>query len=221
MAPDGWLGWSAFALLMAAWASAVVVVGARRRTVAPPLPDAAQVPASPPAFRLGQAPFDGLPLDLAAELRGVLEDSVPEARQHHVQLEQAVPPHVMVHADRQALRSILTGLVHHAVVQVPGGHVLVTAQRRGGRVQLAVSDDGVASAVALRQAALRDVTQLVALHGGTLEIEPLSHCGTTVVVWLPEAPPRRQARSLAAPTIAAASADSPALRGNLLPVSDA
>ncbi|MGA3400885.1 MAG: HAMP domain-containing sensor histidine kinase [Acetobacteraceae bacterium] len=141
---------------------------------------------APSPFGLGRTPFASGVLDVAAEARDVLHQMAGEAAGHLVQLEFAVQPDLLVHADRLALRAVLSELVGNAMRHAPGGRVLLSAIRLGGRVQIAVIDDGDGPAAAVQEAALREMAQLVALQGGTIDVETHSGEGTTVVVRLPE-----------------------------------
>jgi len=191
MVPGGLLGLFAAALLGASTVvcSLVLLHGWRRRQcmLARDMRPRAD-PLSPVIlpFALGRTPFVGAMLDLSAEVRDVLERLSGDAAQSLVQLEMAVPPDLWVHTDALALRTVLAALAGRAVRQARGGMVLVSAVRQGGRVQIAVTDDGAGVPAPVQEAALREVAQLVALQGGTLEIDALPGVGTTVVVRLPE-----------------------------------
>ena len=165
-------------LLLAGWRQRQHLV-ARQSGIAP-------MATLPPLYGLGRTPFASGLLDVAAELRDVLHHMAGEATGHLVQLEYAVQPELSVHADRLALRAVLSELVGSAVRHTPGGRVLLSAIRLGGRVQIAVIDDGAGPEAAVQEAALREMAQLVALQGGTIEVEVQPGEGTTVLVRLPE-----------------------------------
>lgn len=184
-----WLGLSAVTLLglSAVTCGALLFGGWRRRQDLVALQDRGEpMPAVRPAFDLGRMPFAGGVLDVATEVRDVLDQMAAEAARHLVRLEFAVQPELSVHADRLALRAVLGELVGNATRQAPGGRVLVSAVRLGGRVQIAVIDDGAGPEAAVQEAALRQVTQVVALQGGTIDVEVHPGEGTTVLVRLPE-----------------------------------
>lgn len=143
--------------------------------------------ADPPvSFVLGRAPFVGRTLNVAAEARDVLRQMAPDAARCLVQLEMAVPPELSVHTDRLALHTVLRDLIDHAMRHATGGRVLLSALAVGRRVQIEVIDDGAAPAQAMQEAALRETAQLVALQGGTIDIDASPGDGTSVVVRLPE-----------------------------------
>jgi anti-sigma regulatory factor (Ser/Thr protein kinase) len=185
---DG-VGLSAVALLglSAVTCGTLVFGGWRRRRHLLAQQDGGQFLAvTRPAFGLGQMPFVSGELDVAAEARDVLHHMAAEAAGYQVQLEFAVQPELSVHADRLALRAVISELVGNAMRHAPGGRVLLSAIRLGGRVQIAVIDDGAGPEAAVQEAALREVAQLVALQGGTIDVETHAGEGTTVMVRLPE-----------------------------------
>ena len=213
---DG-VGLSAVALLglSAVTCGTLLFGGWRQRRHLLAQQDDSRLPAvTRPMFGLGQMPFVSAELDVAAEARDVLQLMAAEAAGHQVQLEFAVQPELSVHADRLALRAVMSELVGNAVRHAPGGRVLLSAIRLGGRVQIAVIDDGAGPEAAVQEAALREVAQLVALQGGTIDVETHAGEGTTVLVRLPEPmgiarapgealPPRQPAAPAAAPPQAA------------------
>jgi signal transduction histidine kinase len=137
-------------------------------------------------FDLVRMPFASTALDVATEARDVLARMAAEAAGYLVQLEVAVQPNLSVHADRVALRAVLSQLVGNAVRHGACGRVLLSAIRLGGRVQIAVIDDGIGTDAVAQAAALREVAQLVTLQGGTIDVEAQRGEGTTVLVRLPE-----------------------------------
>jgi hypothetical protein len=64
--------------------------------------------------------------------------------------------------------------------------VLVGAGRHGGRVRISVLDDGTSGDRPVQEAQLREAARLVALQGGTLEVNVRKEAGTTVEIRLPE-----------------------------------
>ncbi len=185
---DG-LGFFASALLSlsAITCGALLLGGWRRRRYLLARQDGGEPMAdAPPAFGLGRTPFAGGELDVAAEARDVLRQMATEAQGRLVQLEFAVQPDLLVHADRHALRAVLSELVGNAMHHAPGGRILLSALRLGGWVQIGVMDDGDGPAASVQEAALRETAELVALQGGTIEVEARTGKGTAVLVRLPE-----------------------------------
>jgi signal transduction histidine kinase len=189
MVSNDWFGSIALTLLglSAFTCGTLVFAGSRRRRHVLARQHAGEsVPDAMPAFVLGQTPFVSTELDVAAEMRDVLHLMAAEAARHLVQLEFAVQPDLSVRSDRIALRTVLAELLRNAIRHTPGGRVLLSATRLGGRVQIAVIDDGVGPDAAVQEAALREIAQLVALQGGNVEVESHQGEGTTVLVRLPE-----------------------------------
>jgi len=183
---DG-LGYFASVLLgFSAITCGALLLGGWRRYVLADRDDSGPVGAPLPSFSLARTPFVGGMLDLAAEVRDVLGQMGPDAARRRVRLEMAVQPDLAVHADPLVLRALLGDLVGNAMRHAPGGRVLLSAARLGGRVEIAVTDDGAGAEAAMQEAALREAGQLVALQGGTIHIEVHPGEGTTVLLRLLE-----------------------------------
>lgn len=151
---------------------------------------------SPDVSALGEAS------SLQAVIRSVLDMELPQAATRFTALEMAVEPGLPVRWDEDALARALRFVVQDALGRAEGGRVLVTAGRHGGRVRVAVSDDGPAGDREMQEALLREPQQIFALMGATMEVEPQPGQGTTVVIRLPEPGPLRA--SLAEPQAAPA-----------------
>ncbi len=132
------------------------------------------------------ASFGSRLLDIEREAMAALRQVGGLAARHRVRLEIAIQPELSVRADPAGFRRALIGLLENAIFQAPGGKVLVGGTRHGGRIQIAVLDDGGGASRPEQAAALRSVEQIVALHGGTLQIENRPGQGTLVVLRLPE-----------------------------------
>lgn len=142
-------------------------------------------PTPPDRFELGQTPLASGVIDVAAEIAQVLRRLDHVAARQFVALESAVDPGLVVRADQRAFREILHDMITNAIDQSPGGRVLAAAARTGGRVQITVSDDGIAANRPLRASQLRSAERLAAMHGATLDIHAREGQGTTVVLSLP------------------------------------
>ena len=164
--------------------TALLMGAFRRRAVALPAGDKPARRAREP-FVAGRTPFLGARLDVGQEVRAVLEELASEAPDGLVVADLAIAPDLSVHADRDALQTILNLLVCHAARQARE-KILVSAVRRGGRVQIAVTDDGSGASEAEQQAILRPVAELAALQGSTFDIETWPGQGTTITVRLLE-----------------------------------
>ena len=154
-------------------------------------------------------------LDVAGEVRWVLSAVLPQAVERSVRLEAAIRPDFAIWLDPRAFRKVLSDIVVQAVAAAPGGKILVTGGDHGGRAQIAVTHDGTASARATAELALRGATEIVAFHGGTLEVDGRAGRGMTTIIRLPAfvaAPVRAQAPAqpqAAPPQVAAPRVDAP------------
>ena len=75
----------------------------------------------------------------------------------------------------------LTNAVKHAHADA----VALSADRRNGRLVVSIADDGVGGAAAGPGSGLRGLTDRVAAHGGTLQIDSEPGTGTTLTAELP------------------------------------
>jgi len=92
--------------------------------------------------RRGGVSIEPIDFDLAEEVRGA---AVRIGREHADRpIQVAVPERIDVHADRDRLDQVLTNLIENAVKYSPdGGPIRVVAERRGGEVEVRVSDAGI------------------------------------------------------------------------------
>lgn len=82
-------------------------------------------------------------LNLAALARDVIAHLVPKAAEPGIEISLAAPDSLNVHADRNALYTILNNLVDNAVRYAgAGGRVAVELERRESYVSIHVLDDG-------------------------------------------------------------------------------
>jgi PAS domain S-box-containing protein len=150
------------------------------------------------------------PLDLVALLRGSLDMIARTAATAGVTLERDITDQpVTIRADAQRLRQVMLNVAGNAVKFTPrGGSVAVTMRpdMRGGAI-ITVADSGVGISEAnlqhvfepfwqadsgldrLKEGAgigLPLARQLIALHGGRLELESRLGEGTKVTILLPE-----------------------------------
>jgi signal transduction histidine kinase len=92
--------------------------------------------------RRGGVSIEPIDFDMAEEVRGA---AVRIGREHaDRRIEVVAPERIDVHADRDRLDQVLTNLIENAVKYSPdGGPVRVVAERRGGEVEVRVSDAGI------------------------------------------------------------------------------
>lgn len=146
-------------------------------------------PRLPAQFPLEQAALQHSVLHVAAEAAAVLQGLQNLATQQFVRLEMAIQPGLAMVGDQRAFRETLGELARSAIEQAPCGCVLLTAARVGCRVHVSVLDDGPGADTATRLTRLRHAQLLVALQGGSLEINARPGEGTTVIVRLPGSDP--------------------------------
>ena len=132
-----------------------------------------------------------------------------EARRQELIVRMDAPPHALT-ADRALLRQLLLELVEHAIRSTrESGRILVSAittreadesewieftvKVSGIAVRRSDPTDGSPEAGRGRTAAssLADVQRVAALHGGRMRLESEPGHGTTYIVALPQAGPRR------------------------------
>jgi len=155
-------------------------------------------------------------VDLAAVVQSAVEMTAlsSSARGIHVRLHLVLSP-APVHGDRVRLLQVVWNLLSNAIkFTAPGGDIDVQLERAGGDARLSVKDTGAGISAAFaphvfelyRQAdetsshlpglgiGLSIVSQIVTLHGGTVEVESpgIGHGATfTVTIPLRESPKPR------------------------------
>jgi two-component system cell cycle sensor histidine kinase PleC len=161
----------------------------------------------------------------AVELDHILADCLrvisARANEKRLTLDASIAPAIQLQADRRAIKQIALNLLSNAVKFTPdGGAVTVHGRLRGGRVTIAIADDGIGipkdalgklgrpfeqveSQLTKRHQGsglgLAIAKSLAELHGGSMRIRSILGKGTTVVVRLPLAarPPARAEGDLA------------------------
>jgi signal transduction histidine kinase len=150
-------------------------------------------------------------VDVAGEVKDVLDFFTPVARARGVHLTMSVPGDLVVNVDRDALRRILLNLLDNAVKYGPAEQrVMVTASRLNGVLRIEVCDRGpgippedaeriwepyerlerdASSAVGGSGIGLAVVRDLAELHGGRTWVEENPGGGARFVVELGLAPP--------------------------------
>ncbi|HET6182714.1 MAG TPA: hypothetical protein VFA03_03860 [Acetobacteraceae bacterium] len=123
---------------------------------------------------------------LEALIRAVLNAELAACTAQFTGLEMAVEPGLMLRWDRDALGTALHLILQDALGRAAGRRVLVTASRHGGRVQIVVSDDGDVRARDVQEAMLREPQQILALMGGTIDVDPQPGRGTRIALRLPD-----------------------------------
>lgn len=162
-------------------------------------------------LQAGQLSVEPAPYDLAALARQVVEESQPALDRHTLRLEIPAQP-VIVDADGLRLEQVVQNLVQNAVKYSPdGGEVLVRVFTREQTACLEVIDQGIGiPADALPQlfrrfyrapnvngkqisgmgVGLYVVREIMALHGGTVEVSSQEGQGSTFTICFPYAESR-------------------------------
>jgi hypothetical protein len=139
------------------------------------------LPAMPPAQSAG-------PIELQPVILDVLQRFEHTAALRLVQLEIALQEGLTVLTPRTAVDAALAEVISGAIRRAPTGRVLISTERRGEDVEIAVLDDGAPADPALIAASLRAATDALGPDGGTVGVADRSEAGNIVVLHLP-APP--------------------------------
>ena len=142
-------------------------------------------------------------------VRGVLSDVRASELARHVRFELACQPGLEVRQDPLQFRNVVAALVRHAAAQAPTGRVLVTCAHQAGRLRVVVGDDGIGAETGAQEAALREISEELALQGGALEITSRAGEGSTVVAYWPDNREARPQAQRPAATAAPPTADVP------------
>jgi signal transduction histidine kinase len=154
----------------------------------------------------GRLSLEPTPVDLGALTRRLMESFEPILDQHTLELQAPDAP-LIVEGDEMRLEQVLQNLINNAIKYSPdGGRITVMLQEAAGQARLAVSDEGVgipASALPhlfdpfYRAENTHDhriegfglglsvVQEIVARHGGTIEVQSVEGKGSTFTVSLP------------------------------------
>jgi hypothetical protein len=141
--------------------------------------------------------------DAADVIRTALERLMPAIHRQRVRLDLAAEHGHFIRLHPGLLADLLEEFITLALNAAAGRHMLLTAARSGGRVDITLSDDQPAPDASLRQSQARGLAHRVALYGGTLDIVVRASLGTTMTMKLmtavdrPAVPAQREAQILA------------------------
>lgn len=122
--------------------------------------------------------------DAAEAIRATTERMVPAIRRQRVHLDVAAEPGQFVRMRPGLLSDLIEELVSLGLHAAAGGHLLLTAGRSGGRVEIMLSDDQPACGISLRQSQARGLAQRLALYGGALDVVARPDLGTSMTMKL-------------------------------------
>jgi C4-dicarboxylate-specific signal transduction histidine kinase len=163
-----------------------VMISFQRQSTAQATLTARLLPHAMTASADGMAPGYGHVnvVDIVAELSTILSRLLPEARRQFSEVTTAIQPDLVAASDPAAFRQALTDLFEAALQRAPCGRIIVTAGRQGPRVAITVSDDGMVAGLHATESVLRGTSQLLAMQGGTLEIDMRPGEGTITTMRL-------------------------------------
>jgi signal transduction histidine kinase len=148
-------------------------------------------------------------VDLVPLVRDVVEGFAPLAASRRAEIEfRAVAARALVHASADGLRQVVLNLLDNAVKFGPPGEIVrVSIDKTNDGVRIVVENRGPGIAAsdqrrifkpfqrgrATRGAGgagigLAVVSQIVASHGGRVEVDPSADTGARLIVTLPQAP---------------------------------
>ena len=146
-------------------------------------------------FELGRTKLAAERVEVAMAVQTVLRRLDAQRARLLARVRVAVRDDLLVRADPRALRQALDTMVRVGLNLSPAADLLISARRHGRRIEISVLADGPPESEAALQAALRDVEAIVALHGGSIEVDPRLD-GAVLRMRLPEyVPPPALARS--------------------------
>jgi signal transduction histidine kinase len=151
-------------------------------------------------------------VDIAGLVRALVEEVRPTLEDHTVECQGAEVP-LLIRGDELRLHQVMMNLLQNAVKYSPAGSVVaVSVARHGDQARISVADQGIGvppedlphlfsqffraanaqerniSGIGL---GLYVVHQIVALHGGSVEVQSVEGQGSTFTVSLPLAEPGR------------------------------
>jgi signal transduction histidine kinase len=154
----------------------------------------------------GQLSIERAPVDLRALTQRLIEEVQPSLSQHRLVLDAPALP-LMIEGDALRLEQVLQNLIQNAVKYDPqGGVITVQVSRQGDTACIAVTDQGIgipaqalpnlfsrfyrAPNVNPQQISgmglgLYVVKEIVALHGGTVNVTSTEGQGSTFTICLP------------------------------------
>lgn len=172
------------AYLLAATAASVLFVLVAWGTQNRPRHQAVPLHDMPPPHAAAPTTGAAPQADVATAAAAALRRLSPLLDHHTIRIQTAVPPGLHVRLSPERLAALIEELLATVVNAEPWAHLLLSAERHGPRVDILLSDDCPMGDAALWQSLCRDLTERVALLGGSLDIQAASPHGTTMVLRL-------------------------------------
>ena len=145
--------------------------------------------------------FESDTIELETAVRAAADALTHLARADWVRIDFAVARGMMVYVNPSALRTALQETMLTAIRATPGGHVLITAQVLGSQLHIRVTDDGPDTDQPYREALARGAEAVIALQGGSVNVDARSGQCTTVTLRLP-LPAETAVETASAPRVA-------------------
>lgn len=122
-------------------------------------------------------------LSVEIETRTALNMVSQQLVEREVKVMFAVEPQLSVRIKRGVLQNILTGLLQHAILAAPGGHIQLVASRQGNQALVAV--DFERAAAAQPEGGLQPLRDAAEAQAGTLDVLLQPPAGVTMMLRLP------------------------------------
>jgi len=140
-------------------------------------------------------------IDAARLIAQVLDLLAPQAAEHQLRVDRALPAGIVVRADESRLQQVVMNLVLNAIQATPhGGLLRVELEREGSQARIAVEDSGPGVPAELRDKifepffttkragsglGLPMVHAIAQQHGGAIRLEAAREGGARFVLSLP------------------------------------
>lgn len=123
--------------------------------------------------------------DLRAMVLAVLRDLEQAAALRLVQVRIALAEEMTAAVATPVLQESIHAVIAAAIGRAAGGAVLITGQRSGSVLEVAVLDDGAARPRETLLTAMRPIAERLAAHGCALDVPSGNGDGSTVILRIP------------------------------------
>lgn len=122
--------------------------------------------------------------DAASAAQTALERVGHLMARQFVGVDVAIPPGLVTRMRQPVLAEVLEEMLTGAIQAAPASRLLLTGLRQGDYIEIVIIDDMPGADLAYRQGRIRDLSERIALQGGTLEVTVQPAEGTTTVLRL-------------------------------------